>query len=937
MLNITSNAEGSLTVDFEDDYAYHHAMTIDGNDIDSWHYHSEHWTSPDLLDDGSSLKTRFFNKPYNKIRIDMYVEGAGGLYSATAQSVEWTHNLGLSLQEIFSSNQYHDANEANTGSWKGLLGNTKADANQYKIARGFNLQIQTIGYIGSAVEIGDLEDACGTTGCADANGVVHTRLGAAYARQNPELFPSGVTTLVGAGFNAETTVRRGRNTAAGGHCSGSVVGGGEVLCPESSSLTGQGIRQGTPVGKVKIYVGNQGAGCRNYTVTTDPPTVSTTTTDTPAALAGLDPTSPGLLVSMSARSAIGSGPTATYTTPVRPCRCACEVFASPSITAVSATRGDGVLTVNFTQPANIPTGCDIQYNITTEPPRPKIVASQYHEYAGNCSVCGEDRIVVPLQPSERAVECGNTTGRTVGVGVGGMFMDGHPYCDSCAVTCGDLCKARPGKCGTRLRLGYTSVYYRIVCASQAWAPPFTTIEGLDPTISYTVKIAASNGFGSSPTAISSPIRPCFCSCETPNSPAITSAVSHLEGSLTIKFNGPTNVPPECNNGGHGIVYTYEGAQRIHSDSHSPLTFTVTAVPTTGSSAVKAVTATFPTTIGTLTGLDPTIGYTVHVRASNAAGMGPASTTVMDAVPMPNGGNTRAQSWSSIRDFVHGLTRDRPTDATFTLLSPQQDPSAVYNGQIYVGFANLVIYGDGAVIDANGTGRFFDMSDGSYLGHQPSLTLFNLTMRHGRTGPYNTGCSGGAIHAISPKLLALYDCSLEYNTQPPGQSDGDGGAIRSWYSLNTSIIRCLFYGNEADVGGALDLRQNYRAYIHYNRFLKNVAGRFKGIDNGNGGGFGVAGAAYIKGWGLVEIIGNEFIENTAAYVAGALSWNNLDLTVPDGSLDGTIEYLDSGKRFWDDKDKYLDSDDYFGDPVFRSNTFTRNHAVSFVCESQHPTF
>jgi hypothetical protein len=341
-------------------------------------------------------------------------------------------------------------------------------------------------------------------------------------------------------------------------------------------------------------------------------------------------------------------------------------------------------------------------------------------------------------------------------------------------------------------------------------------------------------------------------------------VSHQQGSLTVKFGGPTNVPPECNDGKRGIVFTHEGGKRIHSDGHVHLTFTVTAVPTTDSSGAKTISATFPTTPATLTGLDPTIGYRVHVRANNALGLGQASAVTDAVLAMPSGGSTRAQSWSSIRDFVHGLSFDTPTKATFTLLGPQQDPSAIYNGQIFVGSADLVIYGDGAILDANGTGRFFDMSDGSFLGYKPSLTLFNLTMRHGRTGPPGTGCSGGAIHAFFPKFLALYDCTLEYNTMPDGESDGDGGAIRSWWSLNTSFVRCIFNANEADIGGALDLRYNDHVYILDTIFFRNHAGRFKGQgNNGGGGGFGNGGAIFVMTYTHFEIIGCTFLENLAA--------------------------------------------------------------------------
>jgi hypothetical protein len=271
-------------------------------------------------------------------------------------------------------------------------------------------------------------------------------------------------------------------------------------------------------------------------------------------------------------------------------------------------------------------------------------------------------------------------------------------------------------------------------------------------------------------------------------------ISHLEGTLTVKFDGPTNIPPHCHHK-ENVEYTesYDGSTMyLQSDGHRAIVYIVTAVPTTSGAA--AITATVHATIGTLVGLDPSTGYNVHVRAYNAVGTGPASTIVPDVVPMPIGGSARAQSWSSIRCFVAGLTVEAPTNATFKLRSPQEDPSAVYDGQMRImGRSNLVIYGDGAVVDANKTGRFFHLGGSKLHGGSGSLTLYNLTLRNGVSGPPGSNSRGGAFFASNMLFIALYFCTLEFN-----HADGDGGVIyaEDFVGLIT-FVGCTFFKNTCD--------------------------------------------------------------------------------------------------------------------------------------------
>jgi hypothetical protein len=71
---VTSEAEGSLAIDSEDDHAYHHATKFDGMKIDMWEYETTQWTSPELLGDDTNAKTEFFNKKFNKIRMTIALD-----------------------------------------------------------------------------------------------------------------------------------------------------------------------------------------------------------------------------------------------------------------------------------------------------------------------------------------------------------------------------------------------------------------------------------------------------------------------------------------------------------------------------------------------------------------------------------------------------------------------------------------------------------------------------------------------------------------------------------------------------------------------------------------------------------------------------------------------------------------------------------------------
>jgi hypothetical protein len=821
IINVTSEEEGSLTVDFEDEHAYQLAMELDGNDIEKWNYDSSLWTSTELLDDGANKKTVYFNKKYNKVRVDILLE------TGEHNSMEWTHNLDMSLQEIFTSGAFHPATDDRFNEWSGLLG--KPRSSQYaadgttcyhEYRRGFNMEILTQPDPGAEIGV-----ALPAAVQANSEPVVQlkTRLGLWMSMLNPSgsytLLPGGqITGIIGIGFNTGRATADGLPKSAGGECSRNCV---HSPCPSDFLGSDSGpFKMGSVPAKVKVYVGSQDAGCRNYTITTSTSPNSVSTTSSPAIIRDLEVTGPPLLVSAKASSAQGFGPAAVSTTPVRPCRCSCEQFAAPALRSVSTTKGDGVLRVNFSQPSNVPAACAqpgmINYTITTNPPPP---SRALPEGAKTCTVCNEDRVLVPIKHVDCPVTCGATNGRVLE----GWYTKSLPNCDSCSLTCGDLCKGGVDSCGTEYFLNNCAGninLYRIACAKQEWKPPFATLEGLDPTISYTVEITASNNFGSSPvSSASSSVTPCFCSCEIPNAPVLMSATSHLLGTLTVKFDGPTNVPTSCLDD-QGIIYTIASTSgmRLQSDGHHGLEYTVSAVPKPrfASAGAKAVSGSFPTTIATLTGLDPSTEYDVIVHASNALGIGPNSVTMTSVTAVPT---TASQSWSSIRGFMHGLTAHSPTNATFTLQSPQQDPTAGYTGKILIrGQSQLTIYGEGAIMNANYTGQFFDLAQEKGA----TLKVYNLTMRNAISGPPNARCNGGAVMAAFSALVGFYSCTFEGNTIP---SKGAGGAI---YLIGSTIelLDCKFIrnglGGQAFInGGALKTHFLTRATVRDTDFIENV--------------------------------------------------------------------------------------------------------------------
>jgi hypothetical protein len=95
--SVRSDEDGSLTVEFNTPAGtpagWQKAMVIDGANQSMWQYDSPHWSSAELLDDGINKKTEYVNRVANRVKLEMH-------YGGSVRSVEWSHNLGMSLQQI---------------------------------------------------------------------------------------------------------------------------------------------------------------------------------------------------------------------------------------------------------------------------------------------------------------------------------------------------------------------------------------------------------------------------------------------------------------------------------------------------------------------------------------------------------------------------------------------------------------------------------------------------------------------------------------------------------------------------------------------------------------------------------------------------------------------------------------------------------------------
>ncbi|WP_245966307.1 fibronectin type III domain-containing protein [Sphaerisporangium album] len=126
------------------------------------------------------------------------------------------------------------------------------------------------------------------------------------------------------------------------------------------------------------------------------------------------------------------------------------------------------------------------------------------------------------------------------------------------------------------------------------------LTGLANGTAYTVSVVAENTAGTSEAAVASAVTP--SAARAPAAPTHVTVGTPAAGSAEVSWTAPADV------------------------GTSPITgYTVTASP-------GGKTVTSGTTTATITGLDPATAYTFTVKASNAAGAGPASAPTPSVVP-----------------------------------------------------------------------------------------------------------------------------------------------------------------------------------------------------------------------------------------------------------------------------------------------------------------
>jgi hypothetical protein len=322
---VRSNADGSLTVEFNTPAGtpagWQEAMVMDSTNQSMWHYESPHWISPDLLDDGVNKKTEFFNRVANRVKIEMH-------YGVSVRSVEWSHNLGMSLQQIFVSNEFV-ASDVQQKGWHDVLGEGVAGVDTEWDLQGFNVRYVTYHY-----PLGE-------------------KLGARLGVLMSSLEWAAPNAMIGVGlqaleqYTADDSDRVNLAPAAGAHCAYSSIGD----CVTHTAT------------KVVVYV--DGGTCTNYSVTTNPPTTTTVASSSPATLTGLQLTS-AYAVEVRAINTAGASSADAALGTFTPCQCSCDLPNAAAITSIDSYQ-TGTATVHFNVPADTPANCTLDYTLYAKP------------------------------------------------------------------------------------------------------------------------------------------------------------------------------------------------------------------------------------------------------------------------------------------------------------------------------------------------------------------------------------------------------------------------------------------------------------------------------------------------------------------------------------------------------------------------------------------
>jgi hypothetical protein len=288
--SVHSDEDGSLTVIFNTPAGtaagWKEAMVIDGTNQSMWQYESPHWTSPALLDDGINKKSEYFNRAANRIKAEVH-------YGGGVRSVVWSHGLGKSLQQIFSSGEFV-ASEVSLEDWHGILGDGVAGWDKLCNMQGFNLHLG----IRNDVLPG------GARNFAARFGLLMSQI------ENVCFQPESI---IGVGLHGldRSSPRVNHFPAAGASATAF-----SDLSALAGLPAGGGNRTEHIATKVVLYVDN--GACTSYSIATTTSAHATVASSSPATVTGLQPMT-AYVVSVHAINAASTSPAVAAPGTFRPC------------------------------------------------------------------------------------------------------------------------------------------------------------------------------------------------------------------------------------------------------------------------------------------------------------------------------------------------------------------------------------------------------------------------------------------------------------------------------------------------------------------------------------------------------------------------------------------------------------------------------------------
>jgi predicted outer membrane repeat protein len=194
-------------------------------------------------------------------------------------------------------------------------------------------------------------------------------------------------------------------------------------------------------------------------------------------------------------------------------------------------------------------------------------------------------------------------------------------------------------------------------------------------------------------------------------------------------------------------------------------------------------------------------------------------------------SAECNSWINLRSLV-----SNSENLTVTL-----DPNfkSDYDSEIILRGKRVVIFGNGAIVDAGSQGNMFQLLSGS------ELELHSITLKNG----YTADGYGGAIYACGGSTFTIYNSILAKKIADGG--DAYAGAIYACGDSTIRIYNSTLADNSADGDGGAILTDGGTVNIH-NSILKHNSA----YDNG--------GAIFADGGSTISIYNSTLTHNSAFY-------------------------------------------------------------------------